>query len=439
MSEDFLEHVAKLESEWDRERAEAEEREALIDDLIEQRGGMSDEDLYRWVSGLPDDRLQRVLSQVMDEKPVAAARARTDKRREAVEVEVELQRLRVRQKAAEQLAAEGRTTEEKPALVSLTDFLAEPDEDVRYRVDGLWPKDGRILLTAQYKAGKTTLTGNLIRSLADGDAFLDCFETERVERVILIDNELAPNMVRKWLRDQGIRKTDAVDVVSLRGKLSSFNILDPEVRAEWAEYLGPADVLILDCLRPVLDALGLSEANEAGRFLVAFDELAREAGVGELLLVHHMGHTNERSRGDSRLLDWPDALWKLVREGEEDREESGAAVPARYFSAVGRDVEQAERRLAFDPDTRHLTTNGPGRRLARASDLEAAVKEWVRQNPGCSQNSIEANVDGKTGYKRTAIKSLVDSGELRRESKGNGFSHFVNEAAGAAEDFSEDA
>ncbi|GAB3875399.1 ATP-binding protein [Terrabacter terrigena] len=423
---------------WEQERAEAQAMDEIFDDLIEQRG-MSVEDLVRWTKDMHDDMAQAYLERMMKDRPVLTARARHTVKDEAYFVEVEAQRLRTQQKAKAKVEAELRPPQERPAIVSLTDFLSEPDEDVRYRVDGLWPKDGRILLTAQYKAGKTTLAGNLIRSLADGDAFLGCFETERVERVILLDNELAPNMVRMWLREQDIRKTDAVDVVSLRGKLSSFDILNPDTRAEWAEYLGPADVLILDCLRPVLDALGLSEANEAGRFLVAFDELAREAGIRELLLVHHMGHSNERSRGDSRLLDWPDALWKLVREGEEDTEESGATTPARFFSAVGRDVEQAERRLAFDPETRHLTVNGQGRRFARAADLEDAVKEWVSQNPGCSQNSIESNVDGKTGYKRTAIKSLVQRSELRREKKGNGFAHYLNDEAEAASDFSEDA
>jgi hypothetical protein len=47
------------------------------------------------------------------------------------------------------------------------------------------------------------------------------------------------------------------------------------VRAEWARKLRDLDaaVVILDCLRPVLDALGLDESHDAGRLLVALDEL----------------------------------------------------------------------------------------------------------------------------------------------------------------------
>ena len=62
-------------------------------------------------------------------------------------------------------------------------------------------------------------------------------------------------------------------------------------------------------------------------------------------MVQHMGH-GERSRGDSRLQDWPDAIWRLVRESEEPDS-------PRFFSAFGRDVNVAEGRINFD--NRRLT------------------------------------------------------------------------------------
>jgi hypothetical protein len=77
-------------------------------------------------------------------------------------------------------------------------------------------------------------------------------------------------------------------------------------------------MLILDCLRPILDATGLKEGNEAGVFLVAFDALLKQAGIAEAGIAHHMGHVGERFRGDSRLGDWPDAEWRLVRHDPDD-------------------------------------------------------------------------------------------------------------------------
>ena len=194
--------------------------------------------------------------------------------------------------------------------------------------------DTRVMLAAQFKSGKTTIVGNLIRALADGTPFLGAFEVkQRPGRIVVIDNELSERMLRRWLREQGVENTGAVVTVSLRGRVSTFNLLDEHTRAEWASRLRSlcADFLILDCLRPVLDALGLDENRDAGKFLTPFDTLLADAGITSAVMVDHMGHNGERNRGDSRKLDWPDATWKLVRENEHPNS-------PRFFSAYGRDV-----------------------------------------------------------------------------------------------------
>lgn len=303
-----------------------------------------------------------------------------------VYVERDLLNLRSRHQARELFQAEQRVGRalQRPDPVQLGAFLAEPDLPVAYRVDKLWPSGGRIVLAAKNKAGKTTLTGNLIRSLADGDPFLDTFFVQPVQRVVLIDDEMSEQQLRSWLRRQGIAKVDAVDVVLLRGRASTFDILDPQVRSEWAQAIGPADVLIFDCLRPALDALGLDESHESGRFLEALDALMAEAGIGELLLVHHMGHTDERSRGDSRLEDWPDAKWRLLRS-----DGAGEAGP-RFFSAYGRDVDQPEAMLTFDPQTLRLGVAGGTRSAQRDADLASAVVDAVTDEPGINVNGLKA-------------------------------------------------
>lgn len=339
---------------------------------------------------------------------------------EAVEVALRYKQLRVNHRA-KSLLDESLTADaalDRPALVNLGDFLDQPDDPVRYRVDGLWPSGGRIVLAAQNKSGKTTMVGNLVRSLVDGDDFLGNFTVSRAERVVLLDNEMSPSQIRRWLRDQGIANPRAVDVVSLRGKLSTFNILDPATRTQWAQAIGHADVLVFDCLRPALDALALSEDKESGRFLEALDELVSEAGVSELVLVHHMGHTNERSRGDSRLEDWPDAKWKLVKEDADDPNST------RFFAAFGRDVDQPEVRLGFDPANRHLRVDGGSRRQARASEVEAAVQLFVEANPGCSGRAIEEGLPKNSNDVRKAVKSLIEAGWIRLERQGQKHAHF---------------
>ncbi len=327
----------------------------------------------------------------------------------ALEVEREAYRQRVRDAAREKVARETAGEVELPPLARLDEFLSVPDEDVTHRVETLWPTGGRVVLSAPHKSGKTTLTGNLVRSLADGEPFLGRFGVERATRVVLVDNELDERMLRRWLRDHDVANQTAVELLALRGRLSAFAILDPETRKRWAEHIGPADVLVLDCLRPALDALGLDENREAGRFLEALDELAAAAGISEVLVVHHMGHNGERSRGDSRILDWPDAVWKLVRDAEDDADDE-VVTPARrvYFSGYGRDVDQPETLLAFDPASRRLSVAGGTRRETRiAPTLEAVLELLDGTAEPLSGRQVEDALTGDGQHGRQPVRDAL--------------------------------
>ncbi len=266
--------------------------------------------------------------------------------------------LRAKREAERRLEAELHPPIPSPALATLRERLASPRLLQRYRIEGWLPLDSRVMCAAQYKTGKTTLVSNLVRSLVDGDPWLGEAEVTPIEgSLVLIDTEMAQSQLDDWYRDQGIAGDDRVVVVGLRGALSSFNILEPDVRSTWAGRFRSlrASYVVLDCLRPMLDALGLDEQHDAGRFLVAFDDLLRESEVPEAAVIHHMGHGGERSRGDSRLRDWPDVEWKLVRESED-------ASSARFISAYGRDVEIPEAQLRYDPVSRRLSQSGGSRR-----------------------------------------------------------------------------
>ena len=363
-----------------------------------------------------------VLRRVAELRPDWLARLEKDDRALLLEARLydgEKVRERRRRRIRAELDAEDRIEEraEAPALVSLAELLDEPDEPVQYRIDKVWPVDGRVVLAARNKSGKTTLVGNVIRCLVDGEDFLDRYTVDPVDRVVLMDDEMSRTMVRRWLAQQDITATERVQVVPLRGALSSFDILDPAVRRQWAQAIQGADVLVFDCLRPALDSLGLDENLDAGRFLVALDELCREAGIRELLLVHHMGHSNERSRGSSRIDDWPDVKWKLVRE-DSDEERSPS-----YFSAYGRDVDEHESRLTYDPFNRHLSIDGSGtsRKQAKAEGVAAKVIEYLREWPGCTGRQMEGQVEGKPGVGgsavdiRKAVKWLLSEGAVKVE------------------------
>jgi len=171
----------------------------------------------------------------------------------------------------------------------------------------------------------------------------------------------------------------------------------------------------------------VKEATEAGRFLVAFDELLDEAGIAEAATAHHMGHAGERSRGDSRLRDWPDAEWKLVR-GKSDGDDETDPAAARYFSAYGRDVDQPEQLLGYDQTTRRLTIAGGSRKDSKGEALIDPVVQYVTANPGCAQDAIEKAVNGNDHDVRKARDRAVGRGLITVERVGNKKSHYADSA-----------
>lgn len=342
-------------------------------------------------------------------------------------VEQATARLIVQAKAKDAAAAHLRAEEKQapPAVVSLIDFLAVPDEPVAYRIDGLWPIGGRIVLAGPYKGGKSSIVGNCVRCCADGTDFLGRFQVQPVKgKILLIDNELDERTLRRWLRDQGIQNTNHVQLLPLRGKTATFNILDPSVRADWVQACAGAEIIIFDCLRPVLDALGLSEDKDAGRFLVAFDAFLNEVGASEGMIVHHHGHGGERSRGDSRILDWPDATWKLIRNDIDD------PTSPRYFSAFGRDVDIQESELGYDTVTRHLSISGGSRKDARIDTRLDDVLAFLANGPGTSKTGIKAAIPGDDKATARAVDKGVELGVIRMEPKkgrGGGFAYYLTQ------------
>lgn len=320
-----------------------------------------------------------------------------------------LQWLRVNHQARRRLDDENRPPLVLPPLKSLTTLLSEPESPTNYRIERVAPTNARVMLSAQQKAGKTTIRDGAVRSFVDAEPFLGHFTINTPsQQLVLLDDELSEDMMRRWLRAQQIRNTDAVTTVSLRGRVGTFDLLDDRTRAAWAQRfrdLG-CDYLILDCLRPVLDALGLSEDKDAGRFLVAFDALLAEADISDALLVHHMGHSGERARGDSRLQDWPDAIWRVVRENDDPNS-------PRYFSAYGRDVSVPEGRLSYDPSTRRITYAAGSRTDTKVEAAYVAVIKFLasKKSEPLSKNAIEAELADEHTQKsiRSAIARTVEN------------------------------
>lgn len=313
--------------------------------------------------------------------------------------------------------------------IRLDQFLAQPDEDAHYRIDGLWPANGRVLLSAAAKSGKTTLIAvNLIPALVNGDLFLGRATTTPVTgRVVFFNMEVGPATMRRWLRDAPIHDPSKVLVVNLRGKASALQLQSDAGRHKLADWLTRqhVEVAILDPLAPLLAALGLDENSNAdvAQFFAWWGEALTAGGVQDDLIAHHTGHAGERSRGASRLLDEPDAIWNLAKDKDED-EEAGDFTPispARHLSAYGRDVDLAPEGLAFDQITRQLTLTGTSPKQARKAktrgDQERKILNYIATRGHATTTEIQDHAgvgrgDGKTRGYKAILDDLVARGLL---------------------------
>jgi hypothetical protein len=320
-------------------------------------------------------------------------------------LELAVEAERVRREARRLVDVEERPPVTMPVFETLRDRLARCSPPPAWRIEGWQPCHSRVMVAAQFKAGKTTLRDNYIRSKVDGDPFLGRDPVTPITgSLCVIDVEMSAGQMEAWLKAQRIRNDDRVIPIALRGQATTFNLLDPIVRGMWATRLRAVatEDLVLDCLRPMLDALGLDEQREAGQFLVAFDALLIEAGISEALIVHHMGHATERARGDSRLRDWPDVEWRLVRRDEDP------ASP-RYITAYGRDVEVPESRLVYDGFTRRLTIEDGSRRDEKTREALAAVGEVLHAGEQLSGRAIKEALEDSE-HPRDAIDAALRLG-----------------------------
>jgi len=327
----------------------------------------------------------------------------------------EVKRQRVRREARRRLDAEERVGDTIPDPVTLRELIAEPDVEEDWRIARVQPGGTRVLLAAQTGAGKTEIVNNLMRTVLDGDDFLERYGATRISgAVALLDFEMGRRQLRDWLRAQRIHHDDRLIVFPMRGRASAFDIMDESVRELWAERLRDLGVeyAVLDCLRPCLDSLGLDENHDAGVFLVAFDRLLVDAGIPDAVVVHHFGHVHERSRGDSRIRDWCDVEWTLVRQGSESD-------APRFFRAFGRDVDEPEQQLVFDSSTRRLRIAGGSRKDAATGDALAAVisvlEEATEPLSGNAITSTLADSDHSRSAIRTALKLGIYSGDIATE------------------------
>lgn len=340
-------------------------------------------------------------------------------------VEKELLRRAVR-KAADVAEAE-RGWAGPPDDVSwcLTDALRDPPRPVPHLIQGLCGEKHNVVLTAQYKTGKTAFTmGSIVQSLADGTPFLDKFEVNVPGGGIVVGHwniEMDPaEMVDDYIRPVGIDHTNNLHVANLRGY--SVNILTPLGR-QWAvQWLKQRRVKVwtIDSFARVARMAGVSEKDndEVMSLLMALDQIKVEAEVDVLFLITHTGRAEqeegkERARGATAIDDWADARWIMTKMDK-----------ARFLRVEGRGVALDDTALVYDDHTKRSVAGFGGKAEVKEDGGNQAIVRVVKEQPGMTQRELFIALKGVMSQRVAThhIDESIEAGfiEVREEPRGRG-------------------
>jgi hypothetical protein len=331
--------------------------------------------------------------------------------------------LRVREEARRRLAAEkeGPTTPFDAGM--LEDILARPPEPP-FRIEGLLPSEGGMLVVAQRKTRKTTLMLNLARSLLTGRRFLGRFGVRPlVGRIAILNFEVSGPQLARWAHEVGVPH-HRLFLVNLRGSRNPSCHPDDRTRVAALLKEQRVECVIVDPFARAYGGTNQNDSGEVGAWLTDLDRFARsEVGALDLILTTHAGWNAERTRGSSALEDWADSVVTMTRGSGKDED-------TRYVRAIGRDVHLDEDQLHFDPQTRLLSLTGTGsrkntRKKAKADSLLIPVQLYVAEHPGVSMTDLIAGIrqqvaDGKLDLSfqdvevRTAAKLAAEQGLIVR-------------------------
>ncbi len=137
----------------------------------------------------------------------------TDAQANEDEVQRRLDTLRIDARARELFAQEEALRHPRPApdAATLLEILARRH---RSASPGCCRGENIMTIVAQRKTGKTTLTGNLFRSLLSGDPFLGAYDVIPLDgRVVALNYEVSGATYARWMED--------VDGASPTGCMSS--------------------------------------------------------------------------------------------------------------------------------------------------------------------------------------------------------------------------
>lgn len=268
----------------------------------------------------------------------------------------------------------------------------------RWFIENLLPTQGRLLVVAPGKTGKSIFCLQMVHCAAMGLPFLG-FNVPRPLRVHYLDYEVGPIMMQDRLALMG-REYDVP-----RNQLFVTSFPDPNDLVGTLDSVPDIDIFVVD---PAI-SLGYTDENNNAQIRRLLDNLhreCRERGAG-VILVHHTRKSSrdpnvrDRGMGEARgagaFTDWMDYGISLRTVTE------GSSYELTFLSRGGANPEP----MTVQRDPESLTYSLQGTTIAMEQAAEDATREYKEANPMASSRILQADLArqlmGRTGKGRTTV------------------------------------
>jgi len=292
---------------------------------------------------------------------------------------------------------------QKFSFTSLEVLLNEPEEEVSWIIENLLPSGGFSLVIAKPKVGKSTLGRQAGYSVSRGELFLGRKTIKGP--VLYVSLEEKRSEVKKHFQLMGATGTEDLGVYV--GAI-------PEDANVWLlnEIKRKKPVLVI--IDTLFRFAQVTDVNDYSRVLRALDPLltlAREQSA-HVMCIHHArksaGEGADTTLGSTAIFGSVDTAIILKRTESKRTIET----QQRY----GTDLEPTI--LIFDPETKMATLGGT-KEEDDTNKIAMEILEFLKtMKEPVTEAVIDKEVDGRTVFKRKALRDLVASEQISRSGAG---------------------
>ena len=257
------------------------------------------------------------------------------------------------------------------------------------------------LLSALWKAGKTTLLAHLLKTLEMGGSF--CGKAVAPSRVLYVTEEAEGRWAKR--RDQLILADNV-----------SFFVRPFRGRPDWSDWsaftlhladcvkANPVELIVFD---PLVNLWPVRDENDNAQVLSALLPLYNVADLAALLLAHHVrkgdGQEATASRGAGALTGFVDTIVELRRFHPSDRKDC-----RRVLTAYGRDEETPDELVIELTDAGYVAQGDRGE--ASMIDLLPTIAGILpSEPPGWTRNQVSDKWPEDARCARPGADRLLDA------------------------------